>query len=54
MKELEDFTDFYKNNQHLRFWQALSIWCGKNIFTSELPAISVVSQCEELQDMWDK
>ncbi len=54
MKDLEDFTNFYKDNEHLQFWQALSVWSGKNVFTSELPAISVVSQLSELKDMWNE
>lgn len=54
LEQLNNFTQFCQSNPELRFWQALSVWTGKNVFTSELPAISVVSQLPELEDMWNK
>lgn len=54
LKQLSEFTRFCRLHPELRFWQALSAWANKNVFTSELPAISVVSQLPELEDMWNK
>ena len=54
LEELEKFTKFCWDNPELKFWQALSVWINKNVFTSDLPAISVVSELPELEDMWNK
>lgn len=41
-KTLRDFIEFCKEAPDLRFWQALSAWCGYCVFISKDPPMQVV------------